>query len=255
LLIFKNADILLSIIHFSRHMDAPRRHHRYYDLILAAFVVVLLCSNFIGAGKAATLDLPFFGSVTFGAGILFFPIAYFFGDILTEVYGYAYDRRAVWAGFASLAFAAIMAQLVIALPVAPGSYMANYQQGMETVFGNSWRVALASMIAFCCGSFVNSYTLAKMKILTQGRHLWMRTIGSTACGELVDSSLFYMLAFYGLWPINEVLAVAASQYVLKTAWEVLATPLTYWVIGFLKRKENQDHYDIHTDFTPFKLKV
>jgi uncharacterized integral membrane protein (TIGR00697 family) len=148
-----------------------------------------------------------------------------------------------------------MAQLVIALPVAPGSYMANYQQGMETVFGNSWRVALASMIAFCCGSFVNSYTLAKMKILTQGRHLWMRTIGSTACGELVDSSLFYMLAFYGLWPINEVLAVAASQYVLKTAWEVLATPLTYWVIGFLKRKENQDHYDIHTDFTPFKLKV
>jgi len=255
LLIFKNADILLSIIHFSRHMDASRRHHRYYDLILAAFVVVLLCSNFIGAGKAATLDLPFFGSVTFGAGILFFPIAYFFGDILTEVYGYAYDRRAVWAGFASLAFAAIMAQLVIALPVAPGSYMANYQQGMETVFGNSWRVALASMIAFCCGSFVNSYTLAKMKILTQGRHLWMRTIGSTACGELVDSSLFYMLAFYGLWPINEVLAVAASQYVLKTAWEVLATPLTYWVIGFLKRKENQDHYDIHTDFTPFKLKV
>jgi len=236
-------------------MDAPRRHHRYYDLILAAFVVVLLCSNFIGAGKAATLDLPFFGSVTFGAGILFFPIAYFFGDILTEVYGYAYDRRAVWAGFASLAFAAIMAQLVIALPVAPGSYMANYQQGMETVFGNSWRVALASMIAFCCGSFVNSYTLAKMKILTQGRHLWMRTIGSTACGELVDSSLFYMLAFYGLWPINEVLAVAASQYVLKTAWEVLATPLTYWVIGFLKCKENQDHYDIHTDFTPFKLKV
>ena len=236
-------------------MDAPRRHHRYYDLILAAFVVVLLCSNFIGAGKAATLDLPFFGSVTFGAGILFFPIAYFFGDILTEVYGYAYDRRAVWAGFASLAFAAIMAQLVIALPVAPGSYMANYQQGMETVFGNSWRVALASMIAFCCGSFVNSYTLAKMKILTQGRHLWMRTIGSTACGELVVSSLFYMLAFYGLWPINEVLAVAASQYVLKTAWEVLATPLTYWVIGFLKRKENQDHYDIHTDFTPFKLKV
>jgi uncharacterized integral membrane protein (TIGR00697 family) len=161
----------------------------------------------------------------------------------------------VWAGFAALAFAAIMAQLVIALPVAPGSYMANYQQGMETVFGNSWRVALASMTAFWCGSFVNSYTLAKMKVLTQGRYLWMRTIGSTASGELVDSSLFYMLAFYGLWPLNEVLAVAISQYVLKTAWEVLATPLTYAVVGFLKRKENQDHFDIHTDFTPFKLKV
>jgi uncharacterized integral membrane protein (TIGR00697 family) len=188
-------------------MDEPRRHHRYYDLILAAFVVVLLCSNFIGAGKAAVLELPYFGSVTFGAGILFFPIAYFFGDILTEVYGYAYDRRAVWAGFTALAFAAAMAQLVIDLPVAPGPYMANYQQGMETVFGNSWRVALASMVAFWCGSFVNSYTLAKMKVLTQGRFLWMRTIGSTASGELVDSSLFYLLAFYGLWPINEVLAV------------------------------------------------
>jgi uncharacterized integral membrane protein (TIGR00697 family) len=252
---FTNTDILVYIIHFSRPMGAPRHHHRYYDLILTAFVVVLLCSNFIGAGKAASLDLPYLGNVTFGAGILFFPIAYFFGDILTEVYGYAYDRRAVWAGFTALAFAAIMAQLVIALPVAPGSYMANYQQGMETVFGNSWRVALASMIAFWCGSFVNSYTLAKMKILTQGRHLWMRTIGSTASGELVDSSLFYILAFYGLWPLNEVLAVAASQYVLKTAWEVLVTPLTYWVVSFLKRKENQDHYDLHTNFTPFKLKV
>lgn len=236
-------------------MDSPKRQHRYYDLILASFVVVLLCSNFIGAGKVAELNLPYFGNVTFGAGILFFPIAYFFGDILTEVYGYAYDRRAVWAGFAALAFAAIMAQIVIALPVAPGSYMANYQQGMETVFGNSWRIALASLIAFWSGSFVNSYTLAKMKILTSGRFLWMRTIGSTATGELVDSSLFYMLAFYGIWPLNEVLAVAASQYLLKTAWEVLATPLTYWAVGFLKRKENQDHYDTDTNFTPFKLKV
>ena len=236
-------------------MDSSRRHYRYYDLILAAFVVVLLCSNFIGAGKAAVVNLPYFGSIPFGGGILFFPISYFFGDILTEVYGYAYDRRAVWAGFAALAFAAVMAQIVIALPVAPGAYMANYQHGLETVFGNSWRIALASMFSFWCGSFVNSYTLAKMKILTRGRFLWMRTIGSTASGELVDSSLFYMLAFYGLWPLNEVLAVAASQYVLKTAWEVLATPLTYWIVGFLKRKENQDHFDVHTDFTPFKLKV
>ena len=236
-------------------MDLPKPQHRYYDLILASFVVVLLCSNFIGAGKVAELNLPYFGNVTFGAGILFIPIDYFFGDILTEVYGYAYDRRAVWTGFAALAFAAIMAQIVIALPVAPGSYMANYQQGMETVFGNSWRIALASMIAFWSGSFVNSYTLAKMKILTRGRFLWMRTIGSTATGELVDSSLFYMVAFYGLWPLNEILAVAVSQYLLKTAWEVLATPLTYWVIGFLKRKENQDHYDTDTNFTPFKLKV
>lgn len=236
-------------------MSATRSHHRYYDLILAAFVVVLLCSNFIGAGKAAVIDLPYFGTVIFGAGILFFPISYFFGDILTEVYGYAYDRRAVWAGFAALAFAAIMAQIVIALPVAPGEYMAQYQQGMVSVFGNSWRIALASMLAFWCGSFVNSYVLAKLKIWTQGRFLWVRTIGSTAFGELVDSSLFYVLAFYGIWPIQELVQVALVQYVLKTSWEVLATPLTYWVVGALKRKESVDHYDIHTNFTPFRVKV
>ena len=236
-------------------MSAIRSHHRYYDLILAAFVVVLLCSNFIGAGKAAVIDLPYFGPVIFGAGILFFPISYFFGDILTEVYGYAYDRRAVWAGFAALAFAAIMAQIVITLPVAPGEYMAQYQQGMVSVFGNSWRIALASMLAFWCGSFVNSYVLAKLKIWTQGRFLWVRTIGSTAFGELVDSSLFYVLAFYGIWPIQELIQVALVQYVLKTSWEVLATPLTYWVVGALKRKECVDHYDIHTNFTPFRVKV
>ena len=236
-------------------MSAIRSHHRYYDLILAAFVVVLLCSNFIGAGKAAVIDLPYFGPVIFGAGILFFPISYFFGDILTEVYGYAYDRRAVWAGFAALAFAAIMAQIVIALPVAPGEYMAQYQQGMVSVFGNSWRIALASMLAFWCGSFVNGYVLAKLKIWTQGRFLWVRTIGSTAFGELVDSSLFYVLAFYGIWPIQELIQVALVQYVLKTSWEVLATPLTYWVVGALKRKESVDHYDIHTNFTPFRVKV
>jgi uncharacterized integral membrane protein (TIGR00697 family) len=236
-------------------MNNPRSHHRYYDLLLTAFVVVLLCSNFIGAGKVAQLELPYFGTVIFGAGILFFPISYFFGDILTEVYGYAYDRRAVWAGFTALAFAAVMAQITIALPIGPGSYMAQYQQGMETVFGNSWRVVLASMTAFCCGSFVNSYVLAKMKILTDGKFLWTRTIGSTAVGELIDSSLFYILAFYGIWSLKEIIAVALAQYILKTSWEILATPLTYWVVAYLKRKENTDHYDIHTNFTPFKLKV
>ena len=231
-------------------MDSSRRHHRYYDLLLAAFVVVLLCSNFIGAGKAAVINLPYFGAVPFGAGILFFPISYFFGDILTEVYGYAYDRRAVWAGFAALAFAAVMAQIVIALPVASGAYMANYQQGLETVFGNSWRIALASMFSFWCGSLVNSYVLAKMKVWTQGRFLWMRTIGSTAVGELIDSSLFYVLAFYGIWPTHEVIQVALAQYVLKTSWEVLATPVTYWVVNFLKRKENEDFLRYSYEFHP-----
>lgn len=236
-------------------MQESRPYYRYYDLILAAFVVVLVCSNFIGAGKAATVNLPYIGTVIFGGGILFFPISYFFGDVLTEVYGYAYDRRAVWSGFAALIFAAIMAQIVIAIPVAPGAYMAHYQDGLETVFGNAWRIALASIFAFWCGSFTNSFVLAKMKIWSKGRNLWMRTIGSTAVGELVDSSLFYFLAFYGIWETRELIQVACLQYVLKTLWEVLATPITYWLVGVLKRKENEDHYDTHTNFTPFKLKV
>jgi uncharacterized integral membrane protein (TIGR00697 family) len=133
--------------------------------------------------------------------------------------------------------------------------MAGYQSGLETVFGNSWRIALGSMIAFWCGSLSNSYVMAKMKIWTQGKHLWTRTIGSTAVGELVDSSLFYVIAFYGIWSTSQIIQVALAQYVLKTLWEVLATPLTYAVVGFLKKKENEDYYDTHTNFTPFKIKV
>ena len=133
--------------------------------------------------------------------------------------------------------------------------MAGYQSGLETVFGNSWRIALGSMIAFWCGSLSNSYVLAKIKIFTQGKHLWVRTIGSTAVGELIDSSLFYVIAFYGIWSTSEIIQVAFAQYILKTLWEVLATPVTYAVVGFLKKKENEDYYDTHTNFTPFKIKV
>lgn len=230
------------------------RQYRYYDFIMAAFVTVLLCSNFIGAAKQASVDLPFgIGPVTFGAGILFFPISYFFGDILTEVYGYARDRRCVWAGFAALVFASVMAWVVVHLPAAHSDYMDKYQPQLEGVFGNAWRIAAASMIAFWCGSFANSFVLAKMKILTQGKWLWTRTIGSTAVGELVDSSLFYVIAFYGIWATGDVVKVALLQYVLKTSWEILSTPLTYWVVNSLKRLEHEDYYDRDTNFSPFHL--
>jgi uncharacterized integral membrane protein (TIGR00697 family) len=232
-----------------------RRPYRYYDLIVVAFVTVLVCSNLIGAGKAAQLDLPFVGVVVFGAGIFFFPISYIFGDILTEVYGYAYDRRAVWCGFAALIFAAIMSQVVIHLPAAPGEYNQQLQEGLVSVFGNTWRIVIASLIAFWAGSLTNAYVLAKLKIMTAGKHLWMRTIGSTLVGELVDSSLFYILAFYAIWPLEQVIKVAIAQYVLKTSWEIVITPITYKVVAFLKRKENEDHYDIDTNFTPFQLKL
>ena len=236
-------------------MPSMARSYRYYDLVMAAFVTVLICSNFIGAAKQAVIDLPLLGPTPFGAGVLFFPISYIFGDILTEVYGYGRDRRVVWAGFAALAFASFMAWAVVSLPPGPSDYMKTYQPALEAVFGNDWRIALGSMIAFWCGSFANSYVLAKMKIWTQGRWLWTRTIGSTLVGELVDSALFYAIAFYGIWATADVIKVAMVQYLLKTGWEILMTPVTYQLVGFLKRAENEDYYDRKTDFNPFTLKV
>ncbi len=189
---------------------AERQSYRYYDFVMAAFVTVLLCSNFIGAAKQAVITLPYFGEVPFGAGVLFFPISYIFGDILTEVYGYGRDRRVVWAGFGALAFASFMAWVVISLPPAKNEFMNGYQAHLEAVFGNAWRIAAGSMIAFWAGSFANSYVLAKMKVWTRGKWLWTRTIGSTLIGELVDSSLFYFIAFYGIWATADVVKVAIA---------------------------------------------
>ena len=222
---------------------------------MAAFVTVLLCSNFIGAAKQTTIDLPLIGATTFSAGVLFFPISYIFGDILTEVYGYGRDRRVVWAGFAALAFASLMAWVVISLPPAGSEFMKTYQANLEGVFGNSWRIALGSMIAFWCGSFSNAYVLAKMKLWMSGRRLWTRTIGSTVVGELVDSALFYFIAFYGIWATADVVKIAIAQYLLKTSWEIVMTPVTYKVVAFLERAENEDYYDRDTNFTPFTLKA
>ena len=236
-------------------MNKPQRSYRYYDLVMAAFVCVLLCSNLIGAAKAAQIALPFVGEVSFSAGVLFFPISYIFGDILTEVYGYARDRRVVWAGFAALVFAAFMAAVALALPPVPDDFNRAYQAHMEGVFGNTWRIVAGSMIAFWCGSIANSYVMAKMKIWSAGRWLWTRTIGSTLVGEAVDSGLFYVIAFYGVWPDAQVAKIAFAQYVLKTAWEVVMTPVTYRVVAFLKRVEHEDWYDRNTDFNPFHIRV
>ena len=231
------------------------RSYRYYDLIMAAFVCVLLCSNLIGPAKAAQVTLPLIGPVSFGADLLFFPLSYIFGDILTEVYGYGRDRRVVWAGFAALLFAAVMAFVVVNLPPLRNEFMDVYQKQIEGVFGNTWRIVAGSMIAFACGSFVNSFVLAKMKILTKGKYLWARTIGSTVVGQLVDTGLFFFIAFWGIWPQEQLYAVIVAQYLFKTGWEALMTPVTYRVVGFLKRVEGVDYYDTHTNFTPFSLKV
>jgi uncharacterized integral membrane protein (TIGR00697 family) len=217
---------------------------------MAAFVTVLICANLIGPAKIVQLD----GWPAFGAGVLFFPISYVFGDILTEVYGYARARRVIWAGFAGLAFASLMAAVVVALPPAP--FWEN-QQAYEIAFGQAPRIAAASMFAYFCGEFVNSFVLAKMKILTAGRWLWTRTIGSTVVGEAVDSALFYPLAFYGsgIIPDDKLPAIMLAQFVLKVVVEVVFTPVTYRVVAFLKRAENEDYYDRGTNFTPFTLKT
>lgn len=229
------------------------RNYRYYDLVMAAFVTILICSNLIGPAKIAQLDLPVLGVVTFGAGVLFFPISYVFGDILTEVYGYDRARKVIWAGFAGLAFASVMATVVVALPPAP---FWNNQAAYEVAFGSTWRIVAASMFAYFCGEFVNSFVLAKMKLLTKGRWLWTRTIGSTIFGEAVDSALFYPLAFYGtgIIPDDKLPMVMLAQFVTKVGVEVLFTPLTYRIVNALKRAENEDYYDRKTNFNPFSLK-
>jgi uncharacterized integral membrane protein (TIGR00697 family) len=228
----------------------PARSYRYYDLVMAAFVTVLICSNFIGAAKQAVVELPLLGPTPFGAGVLFFPISYIFGDILTEVYGYKRDRRVIWAGFGALAFASLMAWVVVSLPPGPSEYMKHYQPALEAVFGNAWRIALGSMIAYWCGSFANSYVLAKMKIRTQGRWLWTRTIGSTVVGQALDSAIFITLAFAGIWPTGDLLAAVITQWLAKSAYEALATPLTYAMVFFLKRADGVDVYDRTTRFNP-----
>jgi queuosine precursor transporter len=221
------------------------RVYKYYDLIMAAFVTVLLCANLVGASKVCRI-----WGFTFGAGVLFFPLSYLFGDILTEVYGYARARKVVWAGFTALIFASFMSWSVLRFPPDPQWI---HQVAFETVFGATPRIVIASLIAYFCGEFCNSYVLAKMKIFTSGRMLWSRTIGSTVIGEAVDSIIFYPIAFVGIWRLDLVLRVLVGNYVLKVLWEVAATPFTYKIVNFLKRVESEDYYDRDTDFTPFSL--
>lgn len=218
-------------------------HFRYYDLVMAAFVAILLLSNLIGAAKLSTL-----AGFTFGAGILFFPVSYVIGDILTEVYGYARARRVIWTGFAALVFMAFMSWAVVSMPAA-GVW--DGQDAYEQVFGLVPRIVMASIVAFWAGEFVNSFVMAKMKIWTQGKALWSRTIGSTVVGQGVDSLLFYPIAFLGIWETEAVIAVMISNWLLKVLWEAVLTPVTYVAVGALKKREGVDVFDTETDFSPF----
>src|SRR5690606_4789699 len=240
--------------------SAPRQY-RYYDLLMVAFVTVLLCSNLIGPAKVGYVTfpfaLPFLGNdLSFGAGNLFFPLGYIFGDVLTEVYGYARARRVIWAGFGAMLFVTGMAWVIVNMPPSPDEpFNALVQPAVETLFGNTWRIVCASIVASWVGDFVNSFVMAKMKVMTQGKMLWTRTIGSTVVGQGVDSLMFYPIAFAGIWTFDTLLAVIAFNWAFKISVEILMTPVTYYVVARLKEVEDEDYYDSGTDFTPFSLKV
>src|SRR5262245_21948962 len=218
------------------------RNFRYYDLLVHVFVVVLLISNLVGAKISA-----FAGLRVSGAQLLF-PITYIFGDIFTEVYGYSGSRRAIWIGFFASGLMAIMGLFVVWVPAAPEWHD---QAAFETVFYRVPRMIAASLIAFWAGEFTNSYVLAKMKLLTKGRYLWTRTIGSTVAGQAVDSTVVITLAFAGLTDWGTIAKMIGSGYLAKVVYEAAATPVTYLIVNALKRAEGVDVYDTDTNFNPF----
>jgi hypothetical protein len=220
------------------------RPFRYLDALTTSFVVILLVSSLV-AQKIVRV-----GPFSTSGAIILFPITYIFGDIFTEVYGYAASRRAIWFGFFSTALMYGIAAIVIALPADPAFHN---QQAFVTVFGILPRILAASLIAFWAGEFANSYTMARLKLLTRGRWLWTRTVGSTVAGQAVDTTLVIVLTFAGTYPVAKLLNFIATGYLLKVAYEVLATPLTYLIVNFLKRAEHSDAFDAHTNFNPFRF--
>jgi uncharacterized integral membrane protein (TIGR00697 family) len=225
-------------------MATRERTYRWLDLVTGAFVAVLLISN------VASTKILRLGPFSFDGGTILFPLAYIFGDVLTEVYGYRRSRRVIWTGFFCLGLAAAVFAVVDLLPPASGWEL---QQSYHAILGQTPRIVLGSLVGYFSGEFSNSYVLARMKILTRGRWLWTRTIGSTLVGEAVDTSVFLAIAFLGVLPLPLLRVVFISNYVFKVGVEVLFTPVTYRVTRLLKRLEAEDYYDYHTDFNPFSF--
>ena len=232
----------------------------FYPALMAGFSVVLVCANFIGPAKVCEIELPvalpILGSaLIFGAGNIFFPISYIFGDILTEGYGYAKARKVIWVGFVSMIFASVMAFIIINLPPATNEpHNQVLQPALELVFGSTWRIVLGSILGFWVGDFINAFVMAKVKVITNGKHLWFRTISSTIFGQAADSLIFYPIAFWGIWNTDTIVKVILFNFCFKVFVEIIMTPFTYAVVHVIKRRENIDHYDIKTDFNPFSLK-
>ena len=220
------------------------RQFKYLDILITMFVVILLVSNLVAQKIIRIGPFPISGA------LVLFPVTYIFGDIFTEVYGYGASRRAIWLGFCGTALMWGVGALIIALPADPAFHN---QQAFITVFGILPRLLAASLIAFWAGEFANSYTMARMKLATHGRWLWSRTVGSTVVGQAVDTTLVVVLTFAGTYPISTLAKIAITSYLFKVVYEVLATPLTYLIVNFLKRTEHSDPFDAHTNFNPFRL--
>ncbi len=233
------------------------KHYRYFDLIMALFVTVLLVSNIASSAKIVDWGVSLLGlRLSFDAGTLLFPISYIFGDVLTEVYGYRQSRRVIWAGFGAAALMSAVLWLVRQLPgeAAWQGYAGDAAYDMILGGVSSGGIIIASLAAYLVGEFSNSIVLAKLKVRTQGRYLWVRTIGSTLIGEGVDSIVFVLIASaFGVFPWEIALSLIVANYVFKVAIETLMTPVTYRVVALLKRAEREDYYDVNTDFNPFKL--
>jgi len=228
------------------------RVFKYYDLLASVFVVVLLISNLVGQKICAFGPFPIVGVVPVSGAQLLFPITYIFGDIFTEVYGYGGSRRVIWIGFLANALLAGLGNLVVAMPAAAGW---KNQEAFAIVFHQVPRLVLASLIAYWCGEFANSFTLAKMKLITKGRYLWTRTVGSTIVGQAVDTVLLSIIAFSGEVPGSQLVRLILAAYSFKVIYEVVATPVTYAIVGFLKRNEGIDTFDYNTRFTPFATEI
>jgi len=235
----------------------PEKTYRYFDLVMAFFVTVLIVSNVASSAKIVDLKFSLAGvRLAFDAGTLLFPLSYIFGDILTEVYGYKKSRRVIWTGFFCLALSSAVFALIGYLPgeIAWQGYAgdAAYAAILGGMSGGG--IVLGSLTGYWSGEFTNSFTLAKMKVLTNGRHLWARTIGSTLVGELVDSLVFVTVAcLFGVFPWGLFLTLALTNYLFKCAVEAAMTPLTYWIVNYLKRVENEDYFDRETKFNPFAV--
>jgi queuosine precursor transporter len=223
----------------------PKGQFKYFDVLLGLFVAILLISN-LASTKILTI-----WKFTFDGGTILFPLSYIFGDVLTEVYGYQKSRKVIWVGFVSALLMSLVLWIVQLLPPAEGW---TNQAAYESIIGFIPRIVIASLIAYFAGEFSNSFLLSKIKIKTNGKHLWVRTIGSTLVGELIDTTIFCTIAFYDVLPKDVFIYVMISNYIFKCSIEIIFTPVTYLIVGFLKKKEHEDHYDVGINYNPFIFK-